>query len=247
MSSQRNLIMKPLRKPKTNSGSSGNLSKGRFPDLINLKEIVLKLRAASTWSSDAALSPGTIRILDCKTAPMDKKGLSQLVELNTQDGRLDDILKRIRQNPEVMETSFSDTRRGSAIGRILSRHTLACRTLLKSSLFCRTCLFHTEADDKAMMEWTLVLPDGHALNHFLGELESANIEVEIKRISKIVDGKSLTPRQHSIIHIALDRGYFDYPRKVDLSVLAKELKMSKSNLSEILRRGAKKVLTSRLR
>ncbi|MFQ6011683.1 MAG: helix-turn-helix domain-containing protein, partial [Nitrososphaerales archaeon] len=114
----------------------------------------------------------------------------------------------------------------------------------KANLFCRTCLFHSEPDDEGMMEWTLVLPDGTALDQFISKVESEQIAVEIKRISKIVDGKSLTPRQQSIIHYALDRGYFDYPRKTDLSDLAKELKISKSNLSEILRRGAKKALTS---
>ncbi len=232
---------------RTSSGFSGKLIRKRSPDQINLKEIVLKLRAASTWSSDAGLSPSTVRILDCKTAPMDKKGMSQLVELNTPDGRLDEIIERIKRNPEVIDASFSKTKRGGAIGRILSHHTLACRSVQESSLFCRTCLFHSKTDDDGMMEWTLALPDGHALAHFLSNLESTKIEVEIKRISKMVDGKSLTPRHQSIIHISLDRGYFDYPRKVDLSVLAKELKMSKSNLSEILRRGAKKALTSRLR
>ncbi len=234
-------------KTRKGSGTSGKLFKRLSLNQDALKEIVLKLKASSTWSSEAGLSPSTVRILDCKTVPMDKKGLSQLVELNTPDGQLNEIIKKIKQNPEVMDANFTETKRGGAVGRVLSRHTLACRSVQQSSLFCRTCLFHSKPDDKGMMEWTLVLPDGHALTHFLGELESAEIDVEIKSISKMVDGKSLTPRQQSIMHIALDKGYFDYPRKVDLSVLAKDLKMSKSNLSEILRRGAKKALTSRLK
>lgn len=215
--------------------------------MSSLKEIVLKVRAPPTWSSDAGLSPNNVRILECRTAPADKSCLSQLVEISSPHERLDQILERIKLNPEVIDASFSKTKRVGAIGMILSRHAMACRSVQKSDLFCRTCLFHSIPDDKGMMEWTLVIPDGHALDQFVGELESEEIEVEIKRVSMIINGVSLTPRQQSIVHFALDRGYFNYPRTTDLSCLARELKISKSNLSEILRRASKKALSSLLR
>jgi hypothetical protein len=103
---------------RTSSGFSGKLIRKRSPDQINLKEIVLKLRATSTWSSDAGLSPSTVRILDCKVHPKDKRGLSQLVELNTPDGRINEIIERIRRNPDVIDASFSRAKRGGAIGKI---------------------------------------------------------------------------------------------------------------------------------
>ncbi len=109
---------KPLSIPRTNSGSSGTLFRKRSPDQSDLREIVLKLRATSTWNSAAGLSPSTVRILDCKVHPKDKRGLSQLVELNTPDGRINEIIERIRRNPDVIDASFSRAKRGGAIGRI---------------------------------------------------------------------------------------------------------------------------------
>ncbi|KKK96050.1 hypothetical protein LCGC14_2666650, partial [marine sediment metagenome] len=106
-----------------------------------------------------------------------------------------------------------------------------------------------EEHDKELLferdvEWTLAVSDGRSLSQFLRRLEREHIRFEIRRLSKVVDRTSLTPRQVQVIQYALDRGYFDYPRKTALSTLAKELGISKSTLGEILRRAEKKALAS---
>ena len=40
----------------------------------------------------------------------------------------------------------------------------------------------------------------------------------------------------------MEKGYFDYPKKMDINSLANLLGISKPTLSEILRRGQKKIL-----
>jgi predicted DNA binding protein len=115
---------------------------------------------------------------------------------------------------------------------------------MDSELFCRSCLFTSKSNADGTAEWTLAFPDGRSLTRFLKRLEKDDISVDIRRLSKVLDRKNLTPRQQQIIQHALDRGYFDYPRRIDLSNLAGELKVSKSTLGEILRRGEKKALSS---
>lgn len=209
-----------------------------------LREIVLRLKASPNWMSDISRdSPTTVRILDCK--PGREGGtIQQLVELNTPDEQLEEIVKKIRKNPMVTDVYVARTRMGKSIGRVLSREALACGSVMESNLFCRSCLFAAKPSGDGTVEWTLAFSDGTSLTQFLNKLESVRIKIEIRRLSKVLEEKGLTPRQHQIILKALDKGYFDYPRRMDLSTLAKELGITKSTLLEILRRAEKKALTS---
>ena len=210
-----------------------------------MKEIVLRLEASNqpNWISDLSKdAPTTVRILDCKPGKGDS--IQQLVELNTPDERLDEVMERITNNPQVMDVYMAKTRRGKSVGRVLSRRAVACTSLMDSNLFCRSCLFASRPKSDGTVEWTLAFSDRRSLSQFLGRLENEHIIFEIRRLSKVVDRRSLTPRQVQVIQYALDRGYFDYPRKTILSTLAKELTISKSTLGEILRRAEKKALAS---
>ena len=210
-----------------------------------MKEIVLKLEASKqpNWIYDLSKnSPTTVRILDCKPGKGDS--IQQLVELNTPDEHLDKAVERIMDNPQVMDVYMARTRRGKSVGRVLSRRAVACVSLMDSNLFCRSCLFASRPKSDGTVEWTLAFSDGRSLSQFLRRLEREHIRFEIRRLSKVVDRTSLTPRQVQVIQYALDRGYFDYPRKTALSTLAKELGISKSTLGEILRRAEKKALAS---
>ncbi|MDY6966042.1 MAG: PAS domain S-box protein [Halobacteriota archaeon] len=53
---------------------------------------------------------------------------------------------------------------------------------------------------------------------------------------------ALTDRQRSIIKTALEKGFYEYPKKIDLKGLAKEFDISISTASEIIRRGERNIL-----
>lgn len=207
-----------------------------------MREIILKLKAMPNWVSDISDSPTTVRILDCK--PGREGTTQQLVELNTPDEQLEGMVEKIKRNPMVLDAYMARTRVGKALGRVLSKQTRACSSIMESNLFCRSCLFTSRPSSDGTVEWTLAFPDGNSLTQFLNRLESERIKIEIRKLSKVVEQRSLTPRQHQIILRALDRGYFDYPRKMDLAALAKEMNVTKSTLVEILRRAEKKALTA---
>lgn len=53
----------------------------------------------------------------------------------------------------------------------------------------------------------------------------------------------LTEKQREIFTFAITNGYYHFPRKVNLDDLSKMMKMSKSNLHEILRRAESNILS----
>ncbi|MFB9804295.1 helix-turn-helix domain-containing protein [Haladaptatus pallidirubidus] len=68
--------------------------------------------------------------------------------------------------------------------------------------------------------------------------------VELKRLyapeAPTVDGQfMLTPKQRVALTVALDAGYFDVPRRANLSELAEQLDITPQALSKRLRRAHK--------
>ncbi|GAH10630.1 unnamed protein product, partial [marine sediment metagenome] len=52
----------------------------------------------------------------------------------------------------------------------------------------------------------------------------------------------LSPKQKKVIELAVKLGYFDFPRKINLDGLAKELKLSKQTVQQHLRIAEKKLV-----
>jgi|SRR3989338_3130707 len=52
----------------------------------------------------------------------------------------------------------------------------------------------------------------------------------------------LTDKQRYVLKLAQERGYWHYPRKTDLNQLAKELKLAKSTVHEIVKRAEAKLM-----
>lgn len=89
--------------------------------------------------------------------------------------------------------------------------------------------------------WSIVCEDGAFLNLIRG-LEESGIDFEIVYKGEPEKESEVTYREEEILKLALERGYFDFPKRIKLEELAALLNIAPSTLSEILRRGQKKVL-----
>lgn len=78
----------------------------------------------------------------------------------------------------------------------------------------------------------------------LGEtLDKFGIQYTVERIQQDVEFDSLlTERQHRILDEAIERGYYDTPRRITLVDLAEDLGIAKSTCSDILHRAEERVL-----
>ena len=73
-------------------------------------------------------------------------------------------------------------------------------------------------------------------------LASKGINYKITELSHL-STKNLTARQEQIAKIALEFGYFEFPKKIGIEDLSRRLGISAGNLSEILRRAEKNILS----
>jgi hypothetical protein len=84
------------------------------------------------------------------------------------------------------------------------------------------------------------------INEFIEFLESKNINCELKEIGEFSQNTDylLTPRQQVIYDAAKKSGFFEVPRKINLTELALQLNMAKSTLSSMFQRIYAKLLGS---
>jgi len=92
------------------------------------------------------------------------------------------------------------------------------------------------------LKWTMLVTKKKALQELIDNLGKINAQPKLIKLTEISDTDELTKRQEQVTRMAFERGYFDFPRKVGLKELAASFNVSTSTLSEILRKGQRRIM-----
>jgi predicted DNA binding protein len=116
-----------------------------------------------------------------------------------------------------------------------------CNTILS----CDAFLVSGKSIEDYTIMYSFMVPSFEAYQKIVSALETAGLKVRVLKMGKFQPKAGvLTEKQERIFWLALKGGFFDYPRKVDTSELATKLGISASTLSEIMRRGMRRLLES---
>jgi len=202
-----------------------------------MKEATLLVKPPHTWIKKiVGKYPATVKLLDCRVVE-GTGGVHELFEISAPPEHIQSLLKDMRKDPYVYQVDAIETKKGLVIGSLKTHKCTACRSFATSECF----LVSAKSTSDGLVEWK-VLSSGNGLKKLLDNLESGGVDAKIHSIVELKDESALTKRQEEILQIALEKGYFDYPKKIHIAEFAKLLGISKPTLSEILRRGQKKIL-----
>jgi predicted DNA binding protein len=114
-----------------------------------------------------------------------------------------------------------------------------CNTILAQDAF----LVSGKSLEDNMILYSFMVPTFEAYQTILKELQKTGHKVNVRKIGKFQQQIDvLTENQERIFWLALKSGFFDYPRQVDMKELSKKLGISPATLSEIIRRGTRRLL-----
>lgn len=114
-----------------------------------------------------------------------------------------------------------------------------CNTILAHDAF----LVSGKSLEDNMITYSFMVPTFEAYQAILAELKKTGHKVIVQKIGKFEKQIGiLTENQERIFWLALKSGFFDYPRQVDMTELSKKLGISPATLSEIIRRGTRRLL-----
>ena len=114
-----------------------------------------------------------------------------------------------------------------------------CNCILSRDAF----LISGKSMEEHTIKYSLIVPTFEAYKSIVSSLENAGHKVNVLKMGSFEPKTGvLTEKQEKIFWLALKGGFFDYPRKIDTRELSAKLGISPSTLSEILRRGTRRLL-----
>ncbi len=200
-------------------------------------EAVLSIKLYGIWHTEVVKRfPVEIRILDI--IPFGKDGVQDLVEIKLNGSDIDEIKKFIEGIDEVEGVNIDHVDSSKALGIVKTKMCYGCKALLQCDCFLISSV--TTQDDR--VEWTMLAGDREKLKNLVAELDKHDAEPKLIKLTSIKDDDLLTERQEKIVRTAYDRGYYDFPKRIGVKELADMFEVSTATLSEILRRGQKKII-----
>ena len=183
-----------------------------------MMEVVLKIKIPESWMNDIKNKyDASFKFLDCM--PVGESGGRGLIEIDATDNEVDKIIEDLKRHEAVCKVDISPSPDGGILSSIVTKRCVACKALTGSDCFLTSALLK----DDGQVEWNLITGE-EGSQRLLGYYTC-----KVKR-------------QEEIIQIALERGYYDIPKKITIDKLAKIFKVSPSTLAEILQRGEKKIM-----
>jgi predicted DNA binding protein len=179
-----------------------------------------------------------IKIMDAKPSAT-TPSVQDFVEISSNKVSADQLIHTISASKDIKDVDLVRLGPHTVMGTITTQYCPVCSTL--SGLNCSLLSAVTKEDNK--MEWRLLLSGDETLKKVSDRLESQHVGFKILQIAHLNDVKDLTSRQEQIVKMALEMGYFEYPKKIRLEELSERLGISAGTLSEILRRAEKNILT----
>lgn len=114
-----------------------------------------------------------------------------------------------------------------------------CSTILSHDSF----LITGRSVEHDVITYSFITHDYESFQSTISKLENLGLKVNILGVRKYQPKKEpLTGTQERILWFALKLGFFAFPRKINTIELSKQLKIRPSTLSEISRRGIRRLL-----
>ena len=114
-----------------------------------------------------------------------------------------------------------------------------CNTILAHDAF----LVSGKSMQNDLITYSFMVPTFEAYRGILTDLEKCGHKTKILKVGKFEQQIGvLTENQENIFWLALKSGFFDYPRQIGMLELASKLGISSATLSEIIRRGTRRLL-----
>jgi predicted DNA binding protein len=202
-----------------------------------MMEAIVSLELPDNWITDVVEQyPSVIKIIDSKAMKEEVRDLVQIEVENEED--LPRVMEQLRKNPNIFNVDISAIDKGKALAVFSTNHCMICRLLAGSECF----LTSSTTTKEGRLSWTMLVTQKKSLAELIENLKKINAKPKLVKWTEMTDTDELTMRQEQITRMAFERGYFDSPRRIGLRELAKMFNISTSTLSEILRKGQRRIM-----
>ena len=177
-----------------------------------------------------ALGLKQFKVVDIRSSSI--KAVKHLIELDPVE------VRKVKNKPEELRAvEFKD--KGKASMWFESEGCEICNAILSRDAF----LVSGKSIGDFTIRYSFMVPTFESYRKIVSAMETSGLKVNVRKIGRFEPRTGvLTGNQERVFWLAFKSGFFDYPRKVKTSELAAKLGISPSTLSEITRRGMRRLL-----
>ncbi len=169
-----------------------------------------------------------------------QSGVQNLIEIKLNGVDLEEVKKYLEERDDIEVVELEQVETDRAIGVVKQEECFGCRELMSTDCF----LVSAKSKNDGRLEYTIISSHNKCLRKLMAKLEAANASPELVKMKKLSRDEMLTDNQEKIVKMAYQRGYYDFPKRIGIKDLANIFDISPATLSEILRRGQKKIIES---
>jgi hypothetical protein len=186
----------------------------------------------------------------CRHTEGSPRRLLQLLEITATPETIPEITAFLRQRARREEVSLTQLGPHRLLVRLVGPLPALCHSVFEMGAICMSCPFLPSADgqegESKEGEWRVLvhrIQDAHPLLDSFAP--PGNTPASLIRIGSYRGTRDLTARQELAVGTAFALGYYDYPRRAQLTDVAKSLGVSRATAMENLRRGMRKLASLR--
>ena len=202
-------------------------------------ESVISLEPPGLWVS-SILQDFDLDIKVLNSLPYGQSGVQDLIEIKLNGVDMDDVKAYLEKRDDIEVSDLELVETGRAIGVVKQEECFGCRELMSTDCF----LLSAKSKDDGRLEYTIISSQNECLRSLMAKLEAAGASPKLVKMKKLTSDDMLTENQERIVKMAYQRGYYDFPKRIGVKELAEIFEISPATLSEILRRGQKKIIES---
>ncbi len=200
-------------------------------------EAEFTLNNMNSWINDIAQKYlVTVRITDC--IPWRSKGGQAIFEIKEGRGRELQILRDLREHPDIVGMEVNEPAGSLLRGVVGMKNCLFIRIIMSAGCFLESAM----AEGDGSTRFRLLVGSGGSLSQLFRGLEEMGMAAELQSMERLYEHEPVTKKQEEILRLALEKGYFDYPRRITMNELAGLCGISTATLREILSRGERNIL-----
>ena len=194
------------------------------------KEATLEVKSRNDLLAAANTNGATLTIADCW--PLNRDEMVMLLDIKGTPIAIKKTVANLEGMAGVKEVIEEESGVGSARVFIALEKPRICGSAENSAIRCLDCPFNST---EVPARWRFVTRKTSEVGEIVARLAEEKIQVRIQDITPLDRNVTLTLKEKGMIVVAIERGYFEFPRRVTLEDLSKIVGVEPTSLGKVLR------------
>jgi predicted DNA binding protein len=205
--------------------------------VIAIKEIIMNIKLPNNWILSSIID-NDISVNILETKQLSPHIIKETIELIFTTNTPEYVISKLKNNPNILDIKIIYSNQN---------HLIICLTSIFNNLYKILADFNVFLSSirnlhNGWSELIMIIPNNKVLKKILKRFHEIGIKIHVKSITYVKNKTTLTSKQDNIIRLAYELGYYDYPRRISLTDLARKLNLSPATVAEILRRGEHRII-----